>query len=154
MNAIAAISDNFVIGSNNQLPWHIPEDLAFFKATTLGQTIVMGRKTFESIGSKPLPKRLNIVISKTLNTQNPPPGVIIVQNIHELANYPTQGEIFIIGGATLYEATLKNCKNLYITHIKGHYEGDTFFPPFSDQFKVHHIIQETEKFKIIHYQHI
>jgi dihydrofolate reductase len=152
MKAIAAMNDERIIGYQNQLPWHIPEDLTFFKQTTLGHTIVMGRKTFESIGSKALPKRLNIVISKTLLKQDVPENVIVLNTLEDLKQTNTQGDIFIIGGQSLYQSALKDCTDLYITHVKGHFKGDTFFPDFENDFHPIATLATHDAFKIVHYQ--
>ncbi len=129
---IVAMGKNRVIGLNNQMPWHLPADLAYFKKTTLGKPIIMGRKTYESIGH-PLPGRLNIVMSrdKALEIE----GCTVVHSIEEaleLAQRETQSdEVFITGGSHLYERYLKDIELLYITLIDSEFEGDTFFPDYT-----------------------
>ncbi len=126
ISIIAAMTKNRAIGKDNKLPWKLPEDLKNFKKLTTGNTIIMGRKTYESIG-KPLPNRNNIVVSSTMQPSN---GVQVCKNIQEaLEKAKSHGkEIFIIGGAQIYEQTIPIADKLYITHVKQEYEGDAFFP--------------------------
>ena len=149
--AIAAMAENRVIGKDGKLPWNLPEELAWFKETTLGHTIVMGRKTFESIGKRALPKRLNIVISRTLEVKDMPPGLVVLPGLEVLKAYPTQGHVFIIGGSELYKAALPHCKELYLTHVNQFVEGDAVFPPFESFFDEGILIKDTPAFKIICY---
>ena len=145
--AIAAMSLNRVIGCGNKIPWHIPEDFKWVKENTLGHVIVMGRKTFESIG-RPLPRRENIVLSQqTLKIQ----GVTIIHNLNELEGIESEKEIWILGGAEIYRQTLPHCSDLYLSVIKREVEGDTFFPPFEDTFDLKEIIREELDFRIEHY---
>ena len=123
---IAAFDEKQLIGNGHKLPWSIPKDLQYFKKTTLHHPIVMGRKTYESIG-KPLPNRTNIVISRTLS---PKPGIIVLSDPEQLYSLKYE-KVFIIGGAKIYQYFLPQTKYLYITHIAGNYTGDTFFPPLS-----------------------
>ena len=122
ISIITAFDYNQVIGLNNQLPWHIPEDLKYFKKVTLNKTIVMGRKTFESIG-KPLPNRKNIIVSSTLNS----PNLTILKSPSDILSLPDE-DIFIIGGSSIYQYFLPHCHNLYITHIDQTFQGDCHFP--------------------------
>jgi dihydrofolate reductase len=122
LSIITAFDQNQLIGQNNSLPWNIPEDLAYFKRTTINQPIVMGRKTFESIG-RPLPKRSNIVISSQLSHD----GLIILPNPDQVFDLDLE-HAFIIGGAKLYQYFLPHCQKLYITHIEKAFSGDTYFP--------------------------
>ena len=131
---IWAMSDNRVIGKDNALPWHLSADLKHFKATTLGKPVVMGRKTFESIG-RPLPGRTNIVITRQDGYQ--PEGVIVVKNVdaaveagRRAALESNAPEIMVIGGAEIYTLMLEHAERLYVTEIHGEFEGDAFFPPF------------------------
>ena len=125
ISIIAAIAQNNAIGLNNQLIWHLPTDLLFFKKTTLNCTIIMGRKTFDSIG-KALPKRKNIIISNNLNFNAP--GCLVVQNIHEAIAQADSQEVFIVGGASIYEQSMHIADKLYITHVHHNFDADTFFP--------------------------
>ncbi len=126
ISAIFAMSENRVIGKNNQLPWHLPADLTHFKTITMGKPILMGRKTYESIG-KPLPGRCNIVITREKGYHAL--GCIVVHSIEKaLEAAHESNEIFIIGGALLYQAMLPLTQRLYMTLIHQPFEGDTFFP--------------------------
>ncbi len=126
ISAICAMSENHVIGKNNRLPWHLPADLAHFKKITWGKPILMGRKTYESIG-RPLPGRCNVVI--TSNKDYQAAGCVIVHSVEQaLEATKDSDEIFIIGGALLYQRTLPLIQRLYVTLIHQHIEGDTFFP--------------------------
>lgn len=127
---IAAMSRNRVIGKDNQIPWHLPADLAHFKRTTLGKTVLMGRKTFESIGH-PLPGRRNIVISR--NSDYIADGIEVIASIDSLYDMTKNNEIdelFIIGGGHLYELFLPITNRLYLTKIDVDVDGDTYFPDF------------------------
>ena len=145
--AIAAMSENRVIGNANRIPWHLPEDFKWFKKTTTGHILVMGRKTFESIG-KPLPDRETIVLSKSGFSH---PGVRTVRGIEEAATADDR-EIFICGGAQIYEQALPLCSDLYLTRVKRVVEGDAFFPPFEHLFQRAETISETAEFTIEHWQ--
>ena len=146
--AIAAMSLNRVIGAGDKIPWHLPEDFKWFKATTTGHIIVMGRKTFESIG-KPLPNRTTIVLSRTDFSH---PGVQAIRSLNELPATTRDREVFICGGAQIYEQTLPLCSDLYLTLVKREVEGDAFFPSFEDKFKLVEEIRDTPEFKILHYR--
>jgi len=130
ISIIAAMDRNHLIGNNNQLPWHLPADFAHFKSTTMGKPIVMGRKTFESIG-KPLPGRINIVLSRNPETQFD--GVVCVSSFEEaLAAAPEAQEIMIIGGSTIYEMLLPQTNRMYLTYVDAAFEGDAWFPEFDE----------------------
>ena len=147
--AIAAMAENRVIGCDNKLPWHLPEDFKWVKQCTSGQAIAMGRNTFASMG-RPLPGRLNIVISRTAGEI---PGCVVLPSLEALEAYPTDREIWIFGGAQLYAAALDRIGELYLTLVKGRYEGDTFFPPFEDQFLPPECLRETPEFRILKFVH-
>lgn len=146
--AIAAMSENRVIGHGNKIPWHLPEDFKWFKKMTTGQVIVMGRKTFESIG-KPLPNRETIVLSRGGFAH---PGVRTIADLREIDLANETREVFICGGAQIYAQALPFCSDLYLTLVKRNVEGDAFFPPFEERFEMVDKITETEEFKIIHYR--
>jgi dihydrofolate reductase len=147
--AIAAMSLNRVIGAGNKIPWHLPEDFKWFKQTTTGHVIVMGRKTFESIG-KPLPNRETIVLSRS---QFQFPGVKTIRSLEELQSLAGDRQIFICGGAEIYARALPLCSDLYLTLVKREVEGDAFFPPFEDKFELVEEIRATPEFKILHYRY-
>jgi len=127
---IVAISENLVIGHRNTLPWHISEDLKNFKKITLNHSVIMGRKTFESIG-KPLKYRRNIVISRNKNLQIS--GVEIVSSLDDaICLAKSEDEVFIIGGEQIYEIALPIATNMFITKVHSTIEGDAFFPNFDE----------------------
>jgi dihydrofolate reductase len=126
ISIIAAISENQVIGKDNKLVWHLPVDMKFFKNTTLGHTLIMGRKTFESFG-KPLPGRKSIVITR--NSDYSYEGVTVVSSLEQaIKSAPENEEVFIAGGAEIYKMALDIADRMYLTIVHDHFEGDTFFP--------------------------
>lgn len=128
LSLIAAMASNRVIGNNNALIWHLPEDLKHFKTLTSGHHIIMGRKTFDSIG-RPLPNRVNIVVSRNNNLQVP--GAFVVGSLKEgIQKAAADKQPFIVGGALLYEAALPFVTDMYLTVIEKDFEGDAFFPEF------------------------
>jgi len=131
VSLIAALAENRVIGRDNQLPWRISADLKHFKALTMGKPIVMGRKTWESIG-RPLPGRKNIVVTR--DTAYQAEGCQVVHSIeHALDAAGEADEVMIIGGAGLYRQTLGRADRLYLTQVKAEVEGDTWFPEIDPQ---------------------
>jgi dihydrofolate reductase len=145
--AIAAMSLNRVIGAGNQIPWHLPEDFKWFKQTTTGHVLVMGRKTFESIG-RPLPNRTTFVLSRSAWSH---PGVETIRSLEEIPARAGDRQVFICGGAQVYAQALPLCDELWLTLVKRTVEGDAFFPPFEDQFALAEEIRDTPEFKILHY---
>ena len=174
------MSENRVIGADNKIPWHLPEDFRWFKKMTKGNVVVLGRKTFESLG-RPLPERLNVIL-----TRHP---ILLRKNHPELFGNSTLGvraqvlrkplqfdlvkepnqirletkllkldpaefltDVFICGGAQIYEQALPLCSDLYLTLVKQHCEGDAFFPPFEDRFELKETLRDTTEFKILHYR--
>ncbi|MFD2045815.1 dihydrofolate reductase [Ornithinibacillus salinisoli] len=131
ISLLLAMDRNNVIGANNDLPWHLPNDLKFFKEVTTGNTIIMGRKTFESIG-RSLPNRRNVVLSQ--NQTAFPDGVEVIRDIDTILQWnesnPTE-EYFVIGGGALFEQILPFSDRMYITEIDEAFEGDTYFPAIS-----------------------
>lgn len=126
ISIIVAVAANGVIGSGNRMPWHIPEDLKRFKAITTGHPVVMGRKTFESLG-RPLPNRTNVVITR--NRDYRAEGATVVGSLYEaLALFGQDEEIFIIGGGEIYKQAMEIAEKLYITRIRHEFDGDTYFP--------------------------
>ncbi|MFJ1522437.1 dihydrofolate reductase [Spiroplasma sp. ald] len=127
-----AMDENNLIGQNNQLPWHLREELHHFKETTLGQTILFGRLTYEGIG-RPLSKRKTLVLTRQLDYQINHPDVEVVTDLTAIINFYHQNpneDIYICGGKKNYEATLPYADELIISYIKGKYQGDTYFPSF------------------------
>ena len=145
------MSLNRVIGAGNKIPWHLPDDFKWFKQMTTGHVIVMGRKTFESIG-RPLPNRTTIVLSRSSIVI---PGVQVISRLDELALLDVADpmkQIFICGGAQIYEQALRFCSELYLTIVKKEVEGDALFPPFENDFVLAAEILDQPEFKIMHYR--
>ena len=140
--AIVAMDENRLIGTKGALPWRVAEDLAHFRKLTTGHIVVMGRKTWESLPQKvrPLPGRINIVISRSIEQLSLPEGVYGAHSPKEALaiaqKIATEGQrIWIIGGAELYKATLPDCDEVHLTKIFGVYEGDAWLPPFESDFR-------------------
>ena len=126
LSLIAALARNHTVGIANRLPWHLSDDLKYFKATTSGHPIIMGRKTYDSIG-RPLPGRHNIVVTRDRNWKAD--GVTVVHSIAEaVAAAGKVNEVFLIGGASLYAEALPLADRLYLTEIDADFDGDAFFP--------------------------
>lgn len=128
VSIIAAMDRNHLIGNKNQLPWHLPADFTHFKTVTMGKPIIMGRKTFESIG-KPLPGRTNIVLSRNpdMNFE----GTICVNSFEDaLAAVTDEDEVMVIGGSAIYKMLLPQIDRMYITYVDAEFEGDAWFPEF------------------------
>lgn len=141
---VVAMARNRVIGRTNDLPWYLPADLRHFKQLTLHHTVLMGRKTFDSIFGrlgKPLPERRSIVVSRSVNDL---PGVEVVSDIeHVLAHLDPSEEVFVIGGASIYERTLDSADRLYITEIAADANGDTYYPDFNAAGRWREVSRET-----------
>lgn len=131
ISIIVAISDNNAIGKNETIPWHLPNDLKYFKQTTMGSHIIMGRKTYDSIG-KPLPGRTNVVVTTQRNLKIE--GCEVVNSLDAalaISRLANQQEVFIIGGASIYKIMLPDAERLYITEVHTNIEAaDTFFPEY------------------------
>jgi dihydrofolate reductase len=133
ISLLVAADENNLIGNKNQLPWHLPDDLKYFKNLTWAMPIIMGRKTFESVG-KPLPGRQNIVITRNREWQQE--GVDVVHDIQQavdLAMKRNVKEIFIIGGAEIFKTSFENSDRIYMTRIHHKFEGDVYFPEIKDE---------------------
>jgi dihydrofolate reductase len=154
LSLIVAMDENNVIGCNNKMPWNIPEDLNLFKKITTNSIVIMGRKTFESIG-KPLPNRINFVLSRDKNFFHKDikifncPNNALETALSLKSSY--NKEIFIIGGKTIYEYFLPFINELHLSFIKGKYFGDTFFPPLNlNDFSIVNKL-EFKEFTYVHY---
>lgn len=149
ISIVVAVSENNAIGKDNQLLWHLPADLKHFKNITTGHTIIMGRKTYDSIG-KPLPNRRNIIITRQKNLHIE--GVEVVNSLDEaLALSKDQEEVFIIGGAEIYKQALAVSHRIYLTRVHQEFEADAFFPELENETwkeveKVDHLPDEKNKF--------
>ena len=137
-----------VIGRDGQLPWHLPEDFKWFRKATMGRHVVMGRRTWESIGM-PLPGRRNIVVSRTL--VEPPGGAELVNEVAALEGLGLEGVVFVLGGAGLYEAMLPMCSEVLLSYVYEAHEGDTEFPPFEDDFAAPEVLETFPEFEIRRY---
>ena len=131
ISLIAAVAKNGVIGKDTALPWHYPEDLKFFRETTRDKAVIMGRKTFLSLNNKPLPKRLNIVLTRDLTYDAP--GCAVAHSVEAALKIAREAkgddqEVMIIGGADIYALFLPYADRLYLTVLDQDYEGDVFFP--------------------------
>jgi dihydrofolate reductase len=152
MKAIVAMTPNRVIGKENQIPWHLPGEQKWFKQITMGHSILMGRKTFESIG-RPLPGRRNLVVTRSREIQ----GVEIVCDLEKFdpSSYEVNGkDLFVIGGAEIYRALLSKCDSIYVTMLKQEFSGDTYFPAFETSFELSEVICETSAYDVLRYLRI
>jgi dihydrofolate reductase len=148
MRAIAAMGENGVIGKGNAIPWKIAEEMAFFRKTTENAAVLMGRKTFESIGA-PLPNRQNIVITGDAHwTRN---GVTAIGNFEQLLHMDIKTPLWVCGGAVVYADLLPACRELYLSIVAGEWDGDVKFPDFSDFFVKDKTIFACKAFRIEHY---
>ena len=151
MKAVAAMSLNRVIGRDGQIPWHLPEDFKWFKRLTAGHVVLMGRKTFASLG-KPLPNRTNVVLSRRVEKIE---GVTVLHDLAALSesSYAPR-QIFVIGGAEIYAQLLHRCTELYLTVVQREAAGDAFFPPFEDRFELIDVLLRQPEFEVRHYRNL
>ncbi len=146
LTAVVAMTPERVIGRAGTLPWHLPEDLAFFKRTTWGHPIVMGRKTYESIG-RPLPKRRNIVLTRDVNWVAE--GVEVIHRPEDLKKLPgLSGRVFVIGGAEIYAAFLAALDDLLVSHISENHAGDVWLPAFENLFPYTEVMETYATFEV------
>lgn len=148
---IVAISDNNVIGKDNALLWRLSADMRFFKEKTTGHHIIMGRKTFESLGNRLLPNRTSIVISRNADYQLPEGGILATSIENAIAKVKDETEAFFIGGEQIYKSALPFVDTLYITRVHHYFEGDAFFPEYDkSQWKLvsseHHKADEKNEY--------
>jgi dihydrofolate reductase len=149
--AIAALAENRVIGVGGKIPWRLPEDMRFFREQTTGHTVVMGRKTWESLG-RPLPGRRNVVVSRTLTPgEKTLAGALVVPNLDAVEKLPPFGDVWVIGGAEIYAQALARCSELYLTHVPGSPAGDVFFPRYEEMLEAVETMRETPGFRIVRY---
>lgn len=154
LKAIAAMAANRVIGSNGRMPWHLPDDLRWFKRITLDHPIIMGRTTWESLG-RPLPRRLNIVVSRSLAPAEAV-GATIARSPEEAVEIAARESdtAFVIGGAEIYRQLLDRCDELYLTCLREAFPGDTEFPPLEDTFDGFEVVAESPDFEIRRYHRV
>ncbi len=147
MKAIAAMSLNRVIGREGKIPWHLPADFRWFKQCTTGQAVLMGRKTYESLG-RPLPNRRNLVVTR---------GAVIpgVEMVSDLAGFDPDllapQEVWVIGGAEIYAQMLSRCSELYLSVVGREVEGDAYLPPFESEFRLEGIVLQEPEFEVRRY---
>lgn len=148
--AIAAVAENGVIGSGLHIPWRISDEFKHFKATTMGGVVVMGRRTWESLGGKPLPGRENVVVTSNASGVE---GATVVGSLEELRRRfdGDPRKIWICGGAKLYKEALGMCSQLYLSRVKMKPLGDVFFPDFSGRFKLDKILIDHPQFRVEHW---
>jgi len=147
LRAIAAMARNRVIGKDGKIPWHVPEDFRWFKKTTLGQSVLMGRKTYESLG-RALPNRRNLVVTRGADI----PGVEMVRDLGAFRAEDYPGDVWVIGGAEIYRQMLPLCESIYLSIIPVEVEGDTFFPEFEDQFELVGTVLKQTEFEVLEYR--
>jgi dihydrofolate reductase len=146
LTAVVAMTPERVIGREGSLPWHLPEDLAFFKRTTSGHPIVMGRKTYESIG-RPLPKRRNIVLTRDESWSAE--GVEVIHRPEDLFFLPEiDGRVFVIGGAEIYAAFFPMLDDLLVSHVFENHPGDTRLPDFEREFPESELVEKHAEFEV------
>ena len=144
------MSLNRVIGRDGKIPWHLPEDFQWFKKMTTGQVVLMGRKTFQSLG-KPLPNRTNVVLTR----RGPIAGVTTLRDLAELsASHFAPREIFVIGGAEIYAQLLPRCTDLYLSVVQCEVAGDAFFPAFEDRWELIDVVLRHPEFEVRHYRNL
>ncbi|MEI7864655.1 MAG: dihydrofolate reductase [Chthoniobacterales bacterium] len=148
MIAVAAMAANRVIGAQGKIPWHLPEDLMWFKELTMGGTLLMGRVTYESIG-RPLPGRKTVVLSRKENLLIP--GVEVIRDLSGLSSATHSGDVFVVGGSEIYRSCLPYCRDLYLTEVAGEAAGDRKFPLFEDLFRFSAVLRATPEMRIVHY---
>ena len=149
--AIAAMSENRVIGDSGKIPWHLPEDFKWFRQATLGHILVMGRKTFQSIG-RPLPGRETLILSRHGFTAQGTSTITSVEALEQRVKDDPR-EVFVAGGAEIYSLLLSRCSDLFLTRVKRTVSGDAFFPNFESDFLPVATVMETPDFVVEHYQH-
>ena len=142
------MSLNRVIGNGLEIPWHLPEDFKWFKQTTMGEVLVMGRRTFESIG-RALPGRETLVLTRGEFSH---PDVTVIRSLDDIASRLEGRTCFIAGGAQVYEQALPRCSDLLLTIVQREVEGDVFFPEFENQFEEVAVLRAEKEFCIVHYR--
>jgi dihydrofolate reductase len=147
--AVAAMSLNRVIGKEGKIPWHLPEDFKWFKQLTMGHRILMGRKTFDSLGRRALPGRTSMVVSRT---EEGIAGVETVRDLEAIDPGQFAEKVFVIGGAQIYQAMLPRCSEIFLSLVNREVEGDAFFPVFEESFELAGVPLETPEFKVLHYR--
>ena len=152
LRAVVAMAANRVIGRDGRLPWHLPGDLKWFKKLTLGHPIVMGRKTMESIGGKPLPGRRNLVLSRSWPADAPlPEGFERLASDDPDEMRKLDPVVSVIGGAEIFRLLLPYCDEVFLTSVFADYEGDTVMPPFEHHFELAEVMDRQPEFEVRRY---
>ena len=147
---VVAMAADRAIGIGNAIPWRLPEDMRVFKRLTMGHPILMGRKTWESLG-RPLPGRQNIVLTR--DAAYTAEGAVVICSLEALESMSLQDEeVMVIGGAQIYAMMLDKMQRLYVSEVQGAYEADTWFPPFADKFAKRTVIESFEGFDLVLYE--
>ncbi len=147
---VVAMAADRAIGIRNAIPWRLPEDMRVFKRLTMGHPILMGRKTWESLG-RPLPGRQNIVLTRDASFQAE--GAVVIHHPDELAAIELQDkEVMVIGGAQIYAMMLPFMQRLYVSEVAGEYEADTWFPPFAELFPQRRLLERFDGFELALYE--
>lgn len=146
---VVAMAADRAIGLNNTMPWRLPDDLKLFKKLTMGHPILMGRKTWQSLG-RPLPGRQNIVLTRDASFEAP--GATVITDIEALHHLELQSkEVMVIGGAQIYEHMLPHMSGIYVSEVHGEWPADTYFPPFAHEFPERKILEHFEGFDSVLY---
>lgn len=146
---VVAMAEDRAIGLNNTMPWRLPDDLKLFKRLTMGHPILMGRKTWQSLG-RPLPGRQNIVLTRDMDFEAP--GATVIHSLQELGGMELQSEeIMVIGGAQIYALMLPLMSGLYVSEVHGSWPADTYFPPFKEFFSQRKELEKFEGFDSVLY---
>jgi len=148
MIAIAAMTPSRVIGRGSEIPWRIPGELKWFKEATLGHPVLMGSRTFESIG-RPLRDRQNLVVSRSRSW----PEAEMIRDLSSFDPDKYSPEVFVIGGAEIYAQLIDRCRELLITRVKNEYDGDAYFPEFESKFRLIEQIRDTPDYVIERWSH-
>ncbi len=146
ITAIVAMARNRAIGRDGKMPWHLPEDLRWFKEKTLGGALVMGRKTYDSIG-RPLPGRETWVVSRTADME----GVRMIRDLDTFDLAQIDRPVFVVGGGEIYRQMLPRCTDVFVTLLNDEHLGDAFMPEFENEFPNVSVVREAEQFRILHY---
>jgi dihydrofolate reductase len=150
VKAIVAMTRNRIIGKDNKIPWRLPGEQKWFREITMGNSVLMGRKTFESIG-RPLPGRRNLIVTRSGSVE----GVEIIRDLEKFDPAPYEAgekELFVIGGAEIYRALLPKCDSVYVTVVKEEFDGDMYFPAFESMFELSELIRETPAYNVLYYR--
>lgn len=147
---VVAMAADRAIGIRNSIPWRLPEDMRVFKRLTMGHPILMGRKTWESLG-RPLPGRQNIVLTR--EAEYKAEGAVVIHDVAELEQMELQdAEVMVIGGAQIYGMMLPKMQRLYVSEVAGEFEADTWFPPFAELFAKRTVVERFEGFELVLYE--